>query len=193
MYGRYKLKTAAASGVLVLATDVKPAMNINAADTYWDTYLAALIAGVEDEAERYCRRAFISSTWNVYFDAFAQHYDIIKAPMTAVNSIKYQDPDNAEQTLDPSNYSSDVLSQDLAGRIKILNAPSIYADGFNAVNIEFVAGWTNAAAVPDLLKTAMIVRINTLYKTRQSIFTGTQVNELPLWYERMLSPYKIDW
>lgn len=193
MYGRYKIATPAANSVLNLMTDVKPALNINAADTYWDDYLTALIAGVEDEAEKYTRRAFLTSAWDVYFDSFARLFQIIKAPVTEITHIKYQDPENATQTLDPSNYSSDFVSEDHAARVKVLNAPSIYTDGLSAVNIRFSAGWSSAANVPALLKSAMIVRINTLYKTRQTVFTGTQVNELPLWYEKMLSPYKIDW
>lgn len=193
MYGRYKIATPAGSTVLSLADDVKPALNINAADTYWDTLLTGLIAGVQDEAERYTRRAFIDSAWDVYFPRFESIINIIKAPITAITSVKYQDPANTTQTLAAANYSTDFVSEDHAGRVRILNGPSVYSDGLNPVVIRFQVGWATASVVPDLLKIAMIVRINTLYKTRQTVFTGTQVNELPLWYEKMLSPHKIDW
>lgn len=193
MYGRYKIDTIADSLALDREADVKPALNINAADTYWNDYLDVLISGVQDEAEKYCRRAFITSTWDVYFDRFQALIQIIKAPTTSITYIQYQDTDDTTQTLDTSNYTTGFVSEDHAARIKILNAPSIFTDGFEAVNIRFVCGWADANSVPSLLKTAMIVRINDMYKNRQSIYTGTQVNIIPDWYEVMISPYKIDW
>lgn len=190
---RFKVSTAASTNALSLSTDVKPSLNINSSDTYWDTYLTNLIKGVEYEAESYMGRALITSTWDAYFDNWAMEFQIPKAPVTSITSVKYQDTDNSTQTLSTSNWTYDINSPNHAARIKILSAPSLYLDGYGAVVIRFVSGYADASSVPSLIKDAMLARIGTLYRVRQTVFVGTQVNELPLWYEKMLNPYKIEW
>lgn len=193
MRARYKVATAATGNVLDVDNDIKPYIGINASDTYWDTRLATASKQAEYEAETYMRRILLTSTWDAYFDGFCREFKLERTPVTAVSYIKYQDPDNSTQTLSTSNYSTDIVSYDEGMRIKILNAPSIYTDGYNAVNIRFVAGYSDSTAVPQGIKEALLARVGTLYRINQTVFVGTQVNELPLWFEKMLNPYKIDW
>ena len=115
-----------------------------------DTYITALIIAARVYAEHHCRRAFITQTWDMYFDQF--HYfdtreiQIPLAPLQSVTWIKYTDTAQNIQTLATDQYVADGRQQ--PGRVYPAFAKYWPATLplQNSVNIRFVAGYTNAAA-----------------------------------------------
>ena len=114
-------------------------------------------------------------------------WNINKAPLISVSSITYYDSDNNIQTLAASSYEVDIYGSPARFRIKTM--PSVY-DRMNALQLNFVCGYANAAAVPQPIKQALYMIIGHLYENRQDVITGTQVNEIPMASEYLLQPYR---
>jgi len=167
---------------------------LNVSHSNDDTKITSLIEAARQQAERSMGRTIVSTIFDLYFDQFSGFMGIKKGGITEITSIKYQDSDDSEQTLATSNYET---SRDFAPdslnftRIKILTGPTVLVDGYDNVIIRLVAGWANKEAVPEIIKTAIKTRVGTFYETRQEIYTGTQVNEIPNWFDSMLNDYKI--
>ena len=158
--------------------------------TTYDDQIDMLIAAATDEAEKVMWRPCLTTTFRTYFDCWKPVLKLWKGGVTAIASIKYKDSNNAQQTLATTEYSYDIVSE--PARIEVINAPAVYQYGFNQIEVEFTAGWAEASAVPNIIKTAIMTRVATYYETPQEIVTGTQVHQIPLWFERMLSNYKSD-
>jgi hypothetical protein len=60
----------------------------------------------------------------------------------------------------------------------------------NAVVVKFVTGYVNAAAVPEVIKLAILMKASTMYENPSDEVSGTQVNKLDLTSERLLWPYR---
>lgn len=161
--------------------------------TTYDDQIDGLIAAATEEAEKYTWRQLVSATYKVYFNNWPCDgiFEIWKTPVTSITHIKYQDSSDSQQTLDPSTYYTDLVSA--PARIQVISPPPVYQYGLNRIEIQFVCGWANAALVPSIIKTAIMTRVATYYETPQEVVTGTQVHQLPMWFEKMLSNYKVDY
>lgn len=155
--------------------------------------VSTLIQTARREAEIYTYGGIISQTWDLYLDDWKRYIEILKAPVTAISSIKYQDNNATEQTLSTSDYQARTSNHiGEPGRIYIHeNLPTLDQDNIlDRVVIRFTCGYASASAVPENLINAMLIRIGSLYEHRQDIFTGTQVNYHPEWYEMLLNGYR---
>jgi uncharacterized phiE125 gp8 family phage protein len=131
---RTKLITPPASEPVTIgdggATDILAHAKIfipNAAEKY---YVQGLITAARVQCEIATRRAFLTQTWEQYFDHFPRsgmlpdrhhvqythphnHWflRLIRPPLLAVNSITYVDMNGNLQTMDPSTYVVDAASE----------------------------------------------------------------------------------
>lgn len=164
-YGTYKLKTSPATEPLS-TVEVTQHLRIVSPSTAETSLLERLIKSARQHAEKHLNRSLISQTWNLYFDKFPEYIYIFKSPIASIGSIEYYDDDNVLQTLDEDVYDADLIAEPS----RIIEAlgyyyPSTY-DRSNAVNIEFVAGYGDAAAVPEEIKIGMLLYITHLYEHR---------------------------
>jgi uncharacterized phiE125 gp8 family phage protein len=143
-----------------------------------DPYLSILIMAARQHAEQELNRYLITQTVDAYFDAFPEmdkNGDIaIKLPpLQSVTSITYIDTDGTEQTLATDQYTVDSAS--IPARITPaynVSWPST-REQTNAVKVRFVAGYGTASDVPGCIKHWMLMRIKTLYDTRdQTVFAN---------------------
>ena len=148
-----------------------------------------LLATARKESEAYTWRALMDQTWELWLDDFQSVIEIDKTPVQSITSIKYLDADGVEQTYDSSNYEFETADFDTGpGKITITgNFPTLQADRGNRVYIRFVAGYQDAASVPAVFKTAIMMRVSTLWEVRQTIHTGTQVHANPEWFQHLLA------
>lgn len=114
------------------------------------------------------------------------------ASLQSVEYVKYLDRDGVEQTLDPSSYIVDNVSE--PGIIAPAYA-TFWPDSLavpNAVRIGFAAGYGDAAAVPAGLKSWMLMRVGALYENREEEAVGARIVavELPF-VDKLLDPYRI--
>jgi uncharacterized phiE125 gp8 family phage protein len=111
----------------------------------------ALIATWMDSATERCERITghtisAARTRFLYFDRFPSRIELPYPPVISVTSIKYRDTGGVERTLDPSLYQVDILS--FVPRV----VPAYGTDWPdtrevpNAVTIEYIAGYSTAAA-----------------------------------------------
>lgn len=103
-------------------------------------------------------RALMPQTWELTLPAFPDQITIPLPPLRSVTSVKYRDGDNVLQTLDPAEYLVDATSEP-AMIAPVTSWPSTYSGLFEAVTVRFVCGYASADAVPEPLKTALLLRI----------------------------------
>ncbi|MGZ5000626.1 MAG: head-tail connector protein [Methylomonas sp.] len=161
------IKTAPATEPITLA-EMRSHLGIaQAEDTTRDTIITGRIISARQWAEEYTRRAFITQTWTAYGSDFPGDRCLIvsgnngedssaiklRGKLQSVTSVKYLDLNGVQQTLPTTDYLVDLVTNSVVpaygvtwptGRIQL-----------NAVQIEYVCGYGNAAAVPEPIKDAL--------------------------------------
>jgi hypothetical protein len=118
-------------------------------------------------------------------------YEIMlpRPPLQSVVSITYYDENNAQQTLDPSQYLVDIYSE--PGRIT--PAPDTTWPATkrraNSVEITFVCGYGDAAEVPEGLVSWMLLRIGAAYANREEV-ANAALMALP-YVDEILNDYRV--
>lgn len=187
-YGKLVLKTPPTDTAISLA-EAKQHLRVDSDYDDDDDYITALIGVATNQVEEFTRRRLMTQTFNLYFDVFPPYIDLQVGIVQSVTHIKYYDASNSLQTLAASEYDLDDKIK--PGRIYQSNNGS-FPDTYerpNAVDIEFVVG-NSANRVEDAIKQAMLIIVGRYYEQRQDVVLGTQVAELPLMVEYMLTPYR---
>ena len=162
-------------------------------ETADDSLVEGLIDACVEQAEAFLGRALCSQTWDLVLDGFpANHIELSLPPLQSVTSIKYRDTANAEQTLSATYYS--VLTPTNAKGYVELNYgyswPTVYSRS-DAVTIRYVCGYGTAAAVPQSVKSAMLIMLDDLYANRGAlVLSGVNVQNLKT-AETLMWPYRV--
>lgn len=114
----------------------------------------AYVIAARMAAESFLNRALLTQTWVLQLDAFADElYLPMAAPLQSVTHVKYYDTAGVQQTLSTSFYNVDTVSEPGCIRRAPNQAwPSVQADRQRPITITYVAGWTDGAKVPELIK-----------------------------------------
>jgi uncharacterized phiE125 gp8 family phage protein len=109
-----------------------------------------------------------------------------------ITSVKYDDADGVEQTVDPSVYRV-LAASSAAPRLSLAynqSWPSPRSQP-EAVRIRYVAGYGEQGSdVPAPLRHAMLLQIGSWYEQRETVIVGQTVAFLPA-YEALIAPYRI--
>lgn len=130
--------------------------------------IAGMIKAARELAETYTRRAFITQTWALYADAFPScgFIELPRPPLISVTHVKsYTDADVAS-TFSASSYYVDDAST--PGRL-VLRDSAAWPDVTrvaNGVEIRYVAGYGDAASVPQSVKIGVLQLVAWLYQHR---------------------------
>lgn len=167
-----------------------------------DSLVDDLIRGATEDLEGtrgYLGCALLTQTWNLILDRFpcsgdelyvstpAPGFHVPLPPLQSITSIKYLDPAGAQQTLDPTTYVVDTKSS--PGRVLLAPGkawPGIRTGYPNAVEVQFVAGYGTAAAVPDRIRTWLKEAVAYKYLHREA-------PTLPTSFFWELADYKAAW
>lgn len=188
-----KIKTPPASEPLSLA-ETKTYLDVS--DTADDALITALITALRQTCEAWTGRAIVSQTWTLWLDGFPRageksgasadgayelpvdHFDRLKRfiviprpSLQSVTHLKTYDTADAAATFSATNYFVDTASE--PGRLALNSAavwPSTSLRPVNGIEIEFVAGYGAASAVPDALKQGMLLWIKLLYSDKAWLF-----------------------
>ena len=188
-YGKLVLKTAPTSNPISLA-EAKSFLRIDSDFDDDDTYITSLVRVATGVVEEFTRRRLITQTYNIFYDDFPPYIDLQIGDVASVTHIKYYDSDNVLQTLATDQY--DVDTKIRPGRIyesETGNFPDTY-DRPNAVEIEFIVGGL-ADDIPAPIIQAIYIIVGRYYENRQDVVMGTQVNEVPLMVNHLLTPYRL--
>lgn len=158
--------TAPASEPITLAQAKAHCRVDTAITTDDDEFSNVWIPAARQEVEGYTGRALISQTLKMTLDAFPCDGEIRLpvAPVTSISAAKYIAADGTLTTISSSDYQLDETSS--PARLW----PSYDAgywptprDVMKAVQIDFVVGYANAAAVPAILRAAVLMLIRAYY------------------------------
>lgn len=161
-----------------------------------DTLITALIAAATEHLDGrrgYLGRCLVTQSWEYRVDIFPwKLWDAIEIPMpplVSVQSVKYIDDNGAEQTLATSVYVVDVATP--YGQIRLAYDQEWPAtrDEPHAVRIAFAAGFGAASAVPQPIKSALLMLVGHLYANRDAV-TAQVLAEMPMGARYLLGPYR---
>ena len=181
--------TVPASVLPVSIAEAKEHLRVEFADD--DNYITALIGAAVDYVERHTRRALMPQTVLLTRDDFPDVIEPPLPPLQSVASISYIDTEGSPQTLNPSTYDIDNVSE--PGRIvsSIGNQWPSTSIAINAVSVTFIAGYVDAASVPPQIKQAILLSIGHWYENREQVVEGKSFSELPMGVEALLNNYVI--
>lgn len=133
-----------------------------------------------DGVDGWLGRALVTQTWKLILDAFpAGMIRLPLPPLQSVSSVKYLGTDGVQATLPGDQY-----------RVVVAADPGYIEPVFNgqwpqtrrqsgAIEIEYVAGYGDAAAVPGIIRSNLLLRIGLLYQYREPIVDGRTIAEVP--------------
>ena len=188
-YGKLVLHTAPTSTVISLS-EAKAFLRIDSDYDDDNTYITSLINVATQVVEEFTRRRLMTQTYKIFYDEFPPYIDLQVGDVASVSGIKYFDESNTQVTLHSSNY--DVDTKVRPGRIyesEDGNFPNTY-ERPNAVEVEFIVGGTSSD-VPAPIVQAIYIIVGRYYENRQDVVLGTQVQELPLMVDHLLTPYRL--
>lgn len=142
-------------------------------NTTADPELTAWITAARDRAELATQRSLLTQTWDLVLDDFPAdtYIEIPKPPLVSVTHLKYKDTAGTLQTWAASNYVVDAPAGPRCrrGRLSLARSvvwPSTYGQAGD-VTVRFICGNATAAAVPELLKSAIKIDVSALYANRE--------------------------
>jgi uncharacterized phiE125 gp8 family phage protein len=171
--------------------DVKAMLAIP--DTESDTAITSYIVSARRQAEQYLQRKLITQTLEMPLDDFPSgSIELGYGPVQSITSVKYDDADGVEQTIDSANYTLDNYG------MKVWLHPA-YSYTWpsprstpNAVRVRYVAGWGDAGSdVPDDILQAMLLLIGHWLRFQKEAESGIGPTRVPRQFYDLLWPYAI--
>lgn len=192
-----KLTTAPAEEPITKA-NAKIKLGIASADTASDSQLDWMIPAARRWVEQRTGRALITQTWQLYLDSFpnATAKNVINLPLGNVQSIthvKYTAQDGTVTTINAADYQTDLVSNParLMPSYTAGSWPTPRSNTFNAVEVQFVAGYGAAAAVPADIVEALYRIVGHWLNNQAALENGVTVTRVPYAVQEMLWPYII--
>lgn len=181
-----------------------------------DTLISGLITATRLVCEEFTTRALITQGWRLWLDQFPgdsipwwdgmregaharltvnRFINIPRAPLQSISAVTLYNDDDSSTIFSPALYFVDNAAE--PGRLALRNNASwpTPVRMTNGINIDFVAGYGDASAVPQTLKQGMLVHIGQLYEHRGEglRFRGDQISvqSIPELVQAMYQPFRI--
>ena len=185
---------AAPSGTPLALAEAKAHCRVDDSDN--DALITGLIAAVTqhlDGRHSYLGRCLMTQSWEYRVHAFPQCgvIELPFPPLQSVENVKYVDGTGALQTLAADQYVVDTATYE--GQVRgTYNAvwPFARLEDY-AVRIAFTAGFGDADAVPQPIKSAMLMMIEQLYDKRGNDGDAGVIT-IPAAARWLLGPYRIE-
>ena len=174
---KYRLSAANSTPGATLLANFKGHIRVTgtAQDTELTRFLNVAAAKFEDETDR----RLINTSTVEYMDLWPWDYGNVwqlhLAPVSAVTSIKYYDPDGVQQTYSSSYYQTDLVNEP----VRIVLDPDATAtspnldERPNAVEVAYTAGYGAAATnIPDGIINALFVYAAWLHTQGRELTPG---------------------
>ncbi len=173
----------------VTLAEAKAHLRVDSSDE--DALIAAMISAAREAAEHETGRTFVSTPWRLTLDQFPTSIALPMPRVTAVTQIHYVDGDGITQALNPAGYQL-IADSEYEAWIEPAYGyswPAVRAQA-EAVRVTYIAGWSNAAAVPQAIKQWMLLAIGDMYASREATVIGTIAERLSF-VDRLLDPYRV--
>lgn len=160
-------------------------------DTNSDGLVQSYITTARQRAEEVLGYGLFTQTWRYDLESFDE---VIPLPMAlklqSVTHVKYYDADGTLQTLSSSYYELDTMRRP-AGIMRAPNVswPALQADRRSGrVQITYVVGWSDVAAIPEIVKQGIRMYVTYLDADRDGMETQAQAAHVAAercWLDRM--------
>jgi len=171
--------------------EAKAHLNVDDADD--DALITALINAATDHLDGVAGilgRALVTQIWVLKLGSWS---DLVLplSPVGSINEIRYVDGDGNQQTWASTDYA--LVKHRSRWEVCLQPGKSFpgLGDVLEPIEVEFVAGYGDAAAVPAALKAAIKLHVGTLYEHRETVITGTIIQEVPHAYDALIAPYRL--
>ena len=203
-------QTVAPASEPISLSEAKAHLRVDLTDD--DALITALIVAARQYAESETGRSLITQSWRLVLDGFPGSCGpagtagpipsllpgnailLDQAPVQSITSIQYLDTGGAWQTLPETEWVAELQSAPARitpafGKTWPAALPQI-----GSVKVEFVAGYGEAAAVPQGIKIWMLLRLGALYENREEVSAMRQgkIEALP-YVDRLLDAYRVPW
>jgi len=138
-----------------------------------DTLIGSMITRARLLVEAWTGRQLCNATYDYYLDSWPLGAGVIRLPrwpVSSVTSVKYQDVDDAQQTLvENTDYQVDLLSEPARIMPEYGESwPNLYPESFYGIVIRFVAGYSaDGASVPENYKHAILGLVAYWHRNRE--------------------------
>jgi len=192
----------AATEQAVLLEEFKAHARIDSTDEDGDVQLKLDAAEEYIETDELGDRALITSTWDLYLDAWPckPYIELPKGNLQSVAFIKYTVEDGTVVTWDATNYKlsgtytvsnlgasieGDGENDARVGRVWLRpnrSWPTATLDTGEPIVIRFTCGWEKASVVPAKIKAAIEMLAAHFYRNREAVTVGstTAIESKPL-------------
>lgn len=181
-----------ASGLPLSVDQVKSQSRIVYTDAGQDDLLSLYIQTAVNYIQKRTARQLMSATYKYVEDCFPYGQDYLWLPVTpvvSVTSVEYVNEAGTLATWDSSAWTSDLISE--PSRIQPVYGGSwpVALNTLNAVQVTFVAGYGNAAAVPAELKQVIAMLVAHYYENREAT-TDVELLDVPHAVKDILDYYR---
>lgn len=158
-----------------------------------DTLITAMITSATEAAEQMTGRAIMPQTWELSLDAFPDAIELTRTPVSAITSITYKNTAGAPIVLSNTLYALNNADDYGFAQVSPVYAgvwPDTLSD-INAVALRYVAGYANAAAVPESIKAWIKLQVGAMYENREAETVGSGSAITLGFADRLLDRYKV--
>lgn len=175
----------------VTLAEARNHLRVDTADD--DALIQRCLVSARRWAEMYTRRAFVTQTWEAMYDHWPRVLEVPLPPLQSVIQVSYRTSANVLVVVPPVTYIVDVIST--PGRVVLAPGQTWPGDSLwpaNPIVVRFTAGYGLAAAVPDDIKSAILLMTGYLYEYREQAAHPVP-KALPFAAENLLMPYIAGW
>lgn len=177
-----------ATVLAVSLVEAKAHLRVDVADD--DALITSMIWAAMQAAEQRTGLTLLPQTWEISMDAFPDAFELTRVPAVSIASLIYVDTLGASITLSNTLYGMD--SSDGFGPAYVVPVyagtwPDTRAE-INAVRLRYVAGYANAASVPESIKSWIKLQVGSMYVNREA--EGRQVYPLGF-VDSLLDRYRV--
>jgi len=161
-----------------------------------DALIDALIQSTREAVERYTGQILFTTTIEEAFDGFpfATQQNPFAAiplawgPVQSLTSVNYVIETGSETLLESSKYILDDYARPSCITPAYSSSWPTTQYRINSIKVQYVAGHDDVAAIPQAIKTAILMTLSDAYDKRQD-----SVRNLPSQAEWLLDKYRIKW
>lgn len=174
----------------VTTAEAKAHLRIDVDDE--DTLLVGYLLAAREQCEMMARRAFVTQTLQLRLECWPGGDCIVlpRPPLQSVTSVAYSDSDGNAGTMPSGDYIVDAASE--PGRIILgygKSWPSATLQPGPSIVITYVAGYGDAADVPQRYKQAIELMAGHFFENREEVVVlqGVTIAQIPIGVRALLN------
>jgi uncharacterized phiE125 gp8 family phage protein len=188
----YSLSIAALSTLQVTLAEAKLHLRVDFSDE--DAVITRLIYAATDQAEIYMGRSIEKRLHTLKLKEFPSGREPLLLPRPPLanveTSITYFNTAGSSASILVADLIEQTGEEPMVVPARYASWPSVDDQRPLPISIPYQAGYTNAAAVPSLIKQAILLQVGALYEFRENL-SETPAAKIALGFHDLLRPYVV--